>query len=65
MSRPVLHLTLSEGTHRLCEHIGNRSVIGDNYFWFLEQFSGDQPLGHKRCFPASSGNVDFSPYEPP
>ena len=26
MSRPVLHLTLSEGTHRLCEHIGNRSA---------------------------------------
>ena len=26
MSRPVLHLTLSEGTHRLCEYIGNRSA---------------------------------------
>ncbi len=25
MSRPVLHLTLSEGTHRLCQYIGNRS----------------------------------------
>ncbi len=26
MSRPVLHLTLSQGTHRLCQHLGNRSA---------------------------------------
>ncbi len=26
MNRTVLHLTLSEGTHRLCEHLGNRSA---------------------------------------
>ncbi len=26
MSRPVLHLTLSLATHRLCQHLGNTSA---------------------------------------
>ena len=31
---------------------------------FLEQFSGDQPLGHKLRLASSLGKADFSPHEP-